>query len=98
MEVRLTLEFARWRDGLRDGIAKARIANRIERFQRGLLGDIKPVGQGVQEMRIDHGPGYRVYFVQRGDVLVILLCGGTKGSQQRDIARAWELAASLEDM
>jgi putative addiction module killer protein len=97
MQVRLTIEFARWRDDLRDGLAKARIAKRIERVERGLLGDVKPVGQSVSEMRIDYGPGYRVYFMQRGDILVILLCGGTKASQQRDIARAWELAAEWED-
>ncbi len=97
MEVRLTLEFVRWRDGLRDGIAKARIAKRLERLERGLLGDVKSVGQGVQEMRIDHGPGYRVYFAQRGEVVVILLCGGIKGSQQKDIARARELAALWEE-
>lgn len=97
MKIRLTLEFARWRDGLRDGIAKARIAKRLERLERGLMGDVKSVGQGVQELRIDHGPGYRLYFVQRGDVLVVLLCGGTKGSQQRDIARAWDMAARWED-
>lgn len=97
MQVRLSLEFVRWRDGLRDGIAKARIAKRLERLERGLMGDVKPVGQGVQEMRIDHGPGYRLYFVQRGDVLVVLLSGGTKGSQKRDIARAWEMAATWEN-
>ena len=60
------------------------------------MGDVKPVGEGVSELRIDHGPGYRVYFVQRGRVLIILLCGGNKGTQQRDIVRAKQLATDLE--
>ena len=67
------------------------------RLQAGLLGDVKPVGGGVAELRVDYGPGYRVYFAQRGRLLVLLLCGGTKHGQQRDIAKAQTLAASLED-
>ena len=74
-----------------------RIKQRIARVQIGLFGDVKPVGEGLSELRIDHGPGYRVYFARRGDILVILLCGGDKGSQARDIARAKAMAEQLED-
>lgn len=92
MIIRLTAAFVSWRDGLRDGVAKARIAKRLERAERGLLGDVRPVGQAVSEMRIDHGPGYRLYFIQRGEELIILLCGGTKDTQPGDIRRALEMA------
>jgi putative addiction module killer protein len=97
IEIRQTIEFSRWFDGLRDTMAKARIAIRIRRLSLGNPGDVKPVGEGVSELRIDHGPGYRVYFVQRGSVLVMLLCGGDKRSQERDIARAKAMAEELED-
>lgn len=73
------------------------VAIRIARLQSGLLGDVKAVGEGIREMRIDFGPGYRVYFVQKGKVLFVLLCGGVKGSQVKDIARAKVLARELED-
>jgi putative addiction module killer protein len=96
-EVRQTRVFATWLDGLADRRAAERIAQRILRVQSGLLGDVKPVGGGVSELRVDHGPGYRVYFVQRGRVLIVLLCGGDKRSQARDIERAKALAAELED-
>jgi len=69
----------------------------LVRLQSGLFGDVKPVGQGLSELRIDYGPGYRVYFLQQGRVVIILLCGGDKGSQRRDIERAQRLAAELED-
>jgi putative addiction module killer protein len=95
--IRQTRVFADWLAGLRDREARARIAARIERIGFGLLGDVKPVGAGVSEARIPHGPGYRIYFVQRGSVLIVLLCGGDKASQRRDIARAHALAAELED-
>jgi putative addiction module killer protein len=95
IEVRQTEEFARWLKSLRDPKAAARIAQRVVRVQSGLLGDVKPVGEGVSELRIDYGPGYRLYFVQRGRTLVILLCGGNKGTQARDIRRAKELSAGL---
>jgi putative addiction module killer protein len=75
-------------DGLADTRAAERIAQRIVRLQSGLIGDAKPVGGGVSELRIDYGPGYRVYFVRRGAVLIILLCGGDNRTQSRDIARA----------
>jgi len=96
-EVRQTDLFASWMEALSDRRAVERIAQRIVRLQSGLLGDVKPVGDGVSELRVDHGPGYRVYFVQRGQVLIILLCGGDKGSQRRDIQRAKAIAAELED-
>jgi putative addiction module killer protein len=96
-EVRQTDVFASWMEALSDRRAVERIAQRIVRLQSGLLGDVKPVGDGVSELRVDHGPGYRVYFVQRGQVLIILLCGGDKGSQRRDIQRAKAIAAELED-
>lgn len=97
IEVRQTDIFAAWMDALADRRAAERIAQRIVRLQSGLLGDVKPVGGGVSELRVDHGPGYRVYFVQRGRVLIVLLCGGDKRTQQRDIERAKALAADLED-
>jgi putative addiction module killer protein len=82
---------------LADRRAQEHIAQRIVRLQSGLIGDAKPVGGGVSEIRIDHGPGYRVYFVRRGAVLIVLLCGGDKRSQSRDIVRARTLAEELED-
>ncbi|WP_409566114.1 type II toxin-antitoxin system RelE/ParE family toxin [Methylobacterium sp. J-059] len=82
---------------MRDPRAKARIAIRIDRLALGNAGDAKPVGSGVSEMRIDYGPGYRLYFIRRGEALIVLLCGGDKGSQQRDIMRARALAADLKD-
>ena len=96
VEVRQTAIFREWFEHLDDERARERIAQRIVRLQSGLMGDVRPVGGGVSELRIDHGPGYRVYFVRRGRVLIILLCGGDKGSQRRDIARARELAADVE--
>lgn len=97
IEVRQTDEFSAWIEALRDANARARIVNRMRRLAAGNPGDVKPVGSGVSEMRIDYGPGYRVYLVQRGDVLVILLCGGDKRTQEKDIAKAKALAEDLED-
>ena len=97
IEVRQTTVFRAWLDRLADRRATERISQRIVRLQAGLLGDVKPVGEGVSELRVDHGPGYRVYFVQRGQVLIVLLFGGDKRSQARDIRRAKALAAELED-
>jgi putative addiction module killer protein len=96
IEVRQTADFARWISGLKDRTAKAKIAVRIDRLAIGNPGDMKPVGEGVSEMRIDHGPGYRVYFARRGKVVVLLLCGGDKRTQARDIAAAKALAAEWE--
>jgi putative addiction module killer protein len=95
MEVRQTDVFTDWFAGLRDREARARITVRVRRLSLGNPGDVKPVGSGVSEMRIDYGPGYRVYFVGRGDTVVVLLCGGDKRHQDRDIARALELAQEV---
>lgn len=91
IEVRQTVEFRDWLAALRDQIAVKAIRQRIVRVQAGLFGDAKPVGDGVQELRIDHGPGYRVYFARQGSVVVLLLCGGSKRGQDRDIERAKDL-------
>lgn len=95
IEVRQTEVFADWFAELRDRQARARITARIRRLSLGNPGDVKPVGSGVSEMRIDYGPGYRVYFVRRGDTVVILLCGGDKRTQDRDIKLALELAREV---
>lgn len=94
-EVRKTPEFQKWLDGLKDDRAYARIETRIFRLTLGLSGDVKPVGQGVSELRIDYGPGYRVYFCKRGASLIILLAGGDKSTQEKDIRTALKLASSL---
>ncbi|WP_042250946.1 type II toxin-antitoxin system RelE/ParE family toxin [Paracoccus sp. PAMC 22219] len=85
--------FDRWLMGLRDRRAVARIAARLDRLASGNSGDAEPVGDGVSELRIHYGPGYRVYFLRRGPVLIVLLCGGDKSSQERDITQAKALAA-----
>jgi putative addiction module killer protein len=95
VEVRQTEVFSKWLRELRDRQARARIQTRIDRLQLGLAGDVKPVGEGVSELRIDYGPGYRVYFIRRGRELVILLAGGDKRTQNRDIKTAMELARNL---
>ena len=94
-ELRQTSVFAKWLGGLRDRQARARIQVRLDRLALGLAGDVKPVGSGVSELRIDHGPGYRVYFKRKGDDVVILLAGGNKRTQDRDIQRALALARDL---
>ena len=95
VEVRKTHTFAKWLDGLRDVRAKARILVRLRRLSLGNFGDWKSVGEGVSELRIDYGPGYRVYLTRQGGSIVILLAGGTKKSQSRDIKRAISLAQEL---
>ena len=95
IEIRKTEIFAKWIDGLRDVRARARILVRIERLAEGNPGDVRPVGEGVSEMRIDYGPGYRVYYKKQGSKLVILLAGGDKRSQARDIKNALNLAKNL---
>jgi putative addiction module killer protein len=95
-EVRQTQTFKGWFAGLRDMRAKVQILRRIERAEQGNLGDVAPIGEGVSEMRIHYGPGYRLYFVQRGAAIVILLCGGDKGSQARDIRTAKQMAKECD--
>jgi len=95
MEIRKTVNFAKWIDELRDMRARARILARIERLAVGHPGDVKPVGEAVSEMRIDYGPGYRVYFKKKGRSLIILLAGGDKRTQSRDIKTALRLARNL---
>jgi len=95
VEIRKTDLFAKWLDDLRDIQAKARVLVRIERLASGNAGDVKPVGEGISEMRIDYGPGYRVYYTKRGSELVILLAGGDKSSQSGDIKTALRLARNL---
>ena len=95
VEIRELPEFSDWMQALRDSVAGARIAARIRRLQLGNPGDVQAVGEGVSELRVHLGPGYRVYFVMHGAELVILLCGGEKKSQAKDIARAKALAKDL---
>ncbi len=94
-EIRKTKTFAKWLDGLRDMRARARVQVRIERLGTGNAGDAKSVGEGVSEMRIDYGPGYRVYFTKRGSEVIVLLAGGDKPTQDADIRTALRLARSL---
>jgi len=94
-EIRKTDTYAQWLDGLRDIHARARVLARVERLAAGNPGDIKPVGEGVSELRIDYGPGYRVYFTKRGRTIIILLAGGDKRTQTTDIKTALRLARNL---
>lgn len=97
LEIRRTDEFAKWLKRLKDANAKARINLRIRRITlTDNLGDYKPVGEGVSELRIDYGPGYRVYFGRRGNEIILLLIGGDKSTQQRDIAKAKQLNKEYE--
>jgi putative addiction module killer protein len=95
LEVRQTNMYSEWFDALRDRTAKTRIDIRIRRLSLGNAGDVKPVGEGVSELRVDHGPGYRVYFVQMADVYIVLLAGGDKSTQEKDIRKARALAREL---
>lgn len=95
IEIRQTMYFAKWLSGLRDHRARGRIEARIDRLRQGNPGDVKPVGSGVSEMRVDYGPGYRVYFVQQGSTLIVLLAGGDKSTQAQDIQAALDLARQL---
>ena len=95
IEIRKTESFAKWIDGLRDIRARARVLVRLQRLAIGNAGDAKPIGEGVSELRIDYGPGYRVYFKKQGKHLVVLLAGGDKRTQKRDIEKALRLAREL---
>ena len=89
--------FSSWLAALRDRQARARILARLDRLAAGNPGDVKPVGEGISEMRIDHGPGYRVYFMRRGSLVIVLLCGGDKSTQTRDISEARRIASDWKD-
>ena len=94
-EVRKTEVYAKWLDSLRDVRARARVLVRVERLAAGNPGDVKPVGEGVSELRIDYGPGYRVYFKKQGRMIVVLLAGGDKRTQSQDVETALRLARNL---
>ena len=96
IEVKQTESFRLWQAKLKDRRARTIVATRITRLAEGLPGDVSPVGGGVSELRIHYGPGYRVYFQQRGKILILLLCGGSKRTQARDITLAKKLALDLE--
>lgn len=95
IEIRKTEVFADWLDGLRDMQARLKVLVRINRLADGNPGDVQPVGQGVSELRIDYGPGYRVYFIKRDSELIVLLAGGSKATQAKDIQMALALARNL---
>jgi putative addiction module killer protein len=97
IEIRKTDAFAEWLDSLRDIQARARVQARIERLAAGNPGDVEPVGEGVSELRINYGPGYRVYFKQRGRQIIILLAGGDKNTQAKDIKAALRLSRHLSE-
>jgi putative addiction module killer protein len=94
-EVRKTDEFDRWLSGLRDQRALAKIVSRVERLGMGNPGDVEPVGEGISEMKIEYGPGYRVYYKRTSKTIMLILCGGDKATQEKDIKQAKEIAAQL---
>lgn len=94
--IKQTPQFAAWLSGLKDRMTRTRLARRLEKAQLGNLGDVKPAGEGVFEMREFFGPGWRMYYVQRGPVLIVMLGGGDKSTQQADIAKAIALASTIE--
>jgi putative addiction module killer protein len=98
VQIRRTEEFAAWLKDLRDRQGRAKILARIDRLEEGNPGKTRSVGSGVVEMKIDFGPGYRVYFIQRGEVVIVLLCGGDKSTQHNDIQRAKALASQLAEV
>jgi putative addiction module killer protein len=97
IEFKQTETFRKWRIRLKDERICALIASRLDRLAFGNAGDVKPVGQGISELRIDHGPGYRIYFQKRGTTIIILLCGGDKSTQAKDIQTAKRLAAEWSE-
>jgi putative addiction module killer protein len=98
MEIRQTTTYEKWFEALKDRNARMRINIRIRRLASGNPGDVKPVGNGISEIRINYGPGYRVYLIQKGNRIIILLCGGDKSTQSRDIKKAQELMEHLEEL
>jgi putative addiction module killer protein len=92
IEFKQTEAFRKWRTRLKDERIRVLIASRLDRLAFGNAGDVRPVGRGISELRIDHGPGYRIYFLKRGDTIIILLCGGDKSTQAKDIKTAKRLA------
>jgi len=97
IEIRQTETYRKWFDSLKDRNARMRIDIRIRRISLGNFGDVKPVGEGVSEIRIDYGPGYRIYYVQKKNTVIILLSGGDKSTQLKDIQKARELAQRVEE-
>lgn len=97
LAIKRTPEFDAWMSGIKDGMTRIRLARRLDKAQRGLLGDVAAVGEGVWEMREHFGPGWRMYYVERGEVLVVMLGGGSKGTQQADISAAIALSRTLEE-
>jgi putative addiction module killer protein len=95
--IKLSAEFESWLKSLKDGLTKQRLSKRLRKAQLGNLGDVAPVGDGVFEMREHFGPGWRMYYVLRGEILIVMLAGGNKSTQQADIRQAIALAKSLED-
>ena len=95
--IKKTQQFSDWIDGIKDNLTRIRLNRRLDKAQRGLLGDVAPVGEGVSEMREFFGPGWRMYYLQRGDVLIVMLGGGEKSSQTADIAAAVALSKTLEE-
>ena len=98
IELKQTETFRKWRTQLKDERARVLIASRLDRLAFGLAGDAEPVGQGVSELRIHHGPGYRIYFQKRGNTIIVLLCGGDKSTQAKDIKAAKRLAEAWSDL
>ncbi len=97
VELKQTETFRKWRQRLKDQRARGLIASRLDRLAYGHAGDVTAVGQGISELRIHHGPGYRIYFQQRGEEIIILLCGGNKSTQAKDIKAAKQLAAEWSE-
>ena len=95
--VKRTAEFDDWLAGIKDGLTRIRLAKRLDKVQRGLLGNVEPVGEGVSEMREFFGPGWRMYYIQRNGTIIVMLGGGDKSTQQADIAAAIALSKSIEE-
>jgi putative addiction module killer protein len=96
IEVQTLTIFDEWLDGLKDRTGKARIIDRIDRARDGNLGRVRALANGLSEMKVDYGPGYRVYFTKRGETIVVLMCGGDKSSQQSDMKRATAILEALK--